>query len=160
MDLAYDKTGSLYRDKAGNPELVSSGNQDINDPHLRGHWDATAAPSAMLMAAAAAPDTWVPILTRMEKINSAGNPLYVTGLGWMEGVHVRGELTGTVVPSIVSLNHGMIALSLFQALSDDGLGVSGRAIWNDPTVRTKLNLYFQLFEKKAAATPAIPPKRR
>jgi hypothetical protein len=153
VEAQFQGTGSIYRDKSGNPELISSDNQDVHDPVLAANWDATVAPSAMLMAAAANPNRWAPILGKVESVQSGPDPLYVSGLGWMEGFHVKGPMQGQVVASQLSLNQGMITLSLFQATSDDGLGVSGRMLSRDPQISARMSEFYRRFDEKADATP-------
>ncbi|MGZ5278851.1 MAG: hypothetical protein ACXWC9_02850 [Pseudobdellovibrionaceae bacterium] len=153
-EALFQGSGSIYRDKAGNPDLVSTDNHDVHEPILRENWDATAAPSAMVMAAAASPATWAPILKELEKIKSADSALYLPGLGWTEGVHIKGVGKDQVVASQLSLNQGMIALSLFQMTSADGLSASARALYNNPQVREKLQKFYQMFDHIASQQDA------
>ena len=140
--------GSIYRDKGGNIDLVSSDNQDVNDPLLRKLWDGAFAPYALVMAAAAAPTEILPELNRLESLKSGRDSLYKKDLGWMEGYHVTGPLTGQVVAAQLSLNQGMLALSLLQIESADGLSASARALQKNEATRKRMQRFYKLFDDK------------
>ncbi len=140
--------GSIYRDKGGNLSLVSSDNADVNDPTLRKLWDGAFAPYALVMAAAASPEMIMPELNRLEKMHSDVDYLYHQKLGWMEGMHVTGPRKGEVVASQLSLNQGMLALSLLQLDSSDGLSASARAMNTNIVIRNKMQKFYQYFDKK------------
>ncbi len=146
----YQGEGSIYRDKGGNLSLVSSDNADVNDPVLRKLWDGAFAPYALVMAAVAAPEMILPELNRLEKQHSGADYLYSQKLGWMEGMHVTGRLTGQVVASQLSLNQGMLALSLLQMDSSDGLSASARAMNANPVIKSKLQKFYQHFDNKVS----------
>jgi hypothetical protein len=147
----YQGTGSIYRDKSGNIELVSSDNEDVHNPVLRDNWEGTVAPSAMVMAAAASPTTWAPVLSQLRETKSGDDPLYINQLGWMEGLHVRGDQKDQVVASQLSLNQGMMALSLFQIGSPDGLSTSARALRENEGIRAKLKSFYEYFDRLESA---------
>ncbi len=144
----YKGEGSIYRDKGGDVSLVSSDNADVNDPALRKLWDGAFAPYALVMAAAASPEKIMPVLNRLEKMHSGFDYLYHQHLGWMEGMHVTGPQKGEVVASQLSLNQGMLALSLLQLNSSDGLSASARAMNANAVVRSKMQKFYRYFDKK------------
>lgn len=150
----YKGEGSIYRDKGGNIELVSSENQDVKEPQLRKLWQAAFAPYALVMAASSAPEAIIPQLRRLENFKSNNDALYKSGLGWMEGMHVEGRQKGEVVASQLSLNQGMLALSLLQIEAVDGMSASARALYNNPTTRERMQAFYKLFDLKANSTPA------
>ena len=144
----YKGEGSIYRDKGGDVSLVSSDNADVNEPTLRKLWDGAFAPYALVMAAAASPEKIMPELNRLEKIHSGSDYLYHQKLGWMEGMHVTGPQKGEVVASQLSLNQGMLALSLLQLNASDGLSASARAMNANIRVRNKMQKFYHYFDKK------------
>ncbi len=144
----YKGEGTIYRDKGGDISLVSSDNADVNDPTLRKLWDGAFAPYALVMAAAASPEKIMPELNRLEEMHSGADYLYHPKLGWMEGMHVTGPQKGEVVASQLSLNQGMLALSLLQLNSPDGLSASARAMNANTVVRNKMQKFYRHFDKK------------
>ena len=140
--------GSIYRDKGGNIDLVSSDNQDVHEPLLRRNWDGAFAPYALVMAAAAAPNDILSELGRIESFKSGHDAIYKKGLGWMEGYHVTGSQKGEVVAAQLSLNQGMLALSLLQIESTDGLSASARALYKHSVTRKKMQRFYNLFDEK------------
>lgn len=139
---------SLYNDKAGNKDLVSSGNHDVLNEVLEKNWDGTFTPYALFMAATSNPAKFLPLFEKMQKIRSGDDSLYLPGLGWMDGLHISGELSGQVVPAQLAVNQGMIAMSLLQMQSPDGLSASGRAIHNNPQVQERIKIFYELFDQK------------
>jgi hypothetical protein len=139
---------SIYNDKAGNKGLVSSGNHDVLNETLEKTWDGTFTPYALFMAATANPAKFLPLFEKMQKIKSGDDSLYLPGMGWMDGLHVSGELSGQVVPAQLAVNQGMIGMSLLQMQSPDGLSASGRAIHNNPQVSERIKIFYELFDQK------------
>ncbi len=136
-----------YKAKSGDPALVSSKNADINDPETRQHWDTTFAPNALFMAATADPEKFVPLFEDLSHLKSGNDSLYSQRLGWMDGYQVDGAHKGQVIPIQLSLNQGMIALSLLQMQSPDGLSASSRALFNSPAIKSRLLIFYEMFEK-------------
>jgi hypothetical protein len=143
-----------YHDKAGIKLLVSSGNKDVFDPALEATWDGTFTPYALFMAATANPAKFLPLLAKIQNIRSGSNLIYISGLGWMDGLQLTGDTAGQVVPAQLAVNQGMIALSLLQMQSPDGLSASGRAIKENPIVSARLTAFFDLFDKQIAKKDA------
>ena len=142
------KKGPSYRDKAGNINVVSSDNNDVSDPRLRKNWDTTFTPYAMFMAATMDPLKFLPIFSQMQDIKSDSNHLYLPKMGWMDGLQVKGPSKGQVIPAQLSLNQGMIALSLLQMLAPDGMSISSRALYDDPVIRGRLQHFYELLDEK------------
>ena len=136
-----------YKDKAGDRSLVSADNNDLNDPRLSKSWDSTFAPYALFMAAAIDPDKFKSTWRNLETISSGGNRLYVRGMGWMDGLHVSGPYKGQVVPAQLALNQGMIALSLLQMQSADGMNVGARAMFENPQVHARLSRFYAMIAR-------------
>lgn len=149
----YKGEGTIYRDKGGNIDLVSTANQDVNDPVLRNVWQGAFAPYALMMAAAGLPETLIPIAKTLEPMKSGNDSLYISTLGWMEGAHVQGAQKNEVVAAQLSLNQGMGALSLLQIVSPDGLSASARALNKNVNTRARLQQFYAMFDVKAASIP-------
>ena len=143
--------GPPYRDKAGNKSVVSSGNGDLANPQLARNWDGAVMPYALFMAAISNPEDFMPIFSGMQTIVSGDNPLYIPSLGWMDALHVKGNMKGQVVPAQLSLNQGMIALSLIQMLAPDGMGLSGKTLYENSEIRERLDTFYSLFDRKLEA---------
>ncbi|HUP57099.1 MAG TPA: hypothetical protein VM598_06580 [Bdellovibrionota bacterium] len=140
-----------YHGKAGSPSLVSSGHAELGQPEYRRLWDLVFTPHAAVLAAIGDPVSQGRALGAAEAIVGPGGvPLYVPGLGFMDGLHVGGDYRGRVVPVQLSLDQGMIALALEQILSADGLGPSGRALAGDPRASGRLRRYYALIDQKIA----------
>lgn len=139
---------SIYNDKAGNKNLVSSDNKDVLDAAMSEKWDDTFTPYALFMAATSNPAKFLPLFEKMQTIKSGNDSLYLPGMGWMDGLHVSGELAGQVVPAQLAVNQGMIAMSLLEMQSADGLSASARAIHHNPQVSQRLKIFYELFDQK------------
>ncbi len=139
-----------YKDKAGNKNLVSSDNQDLSDLKFRKSWDSTFSPYALMMAATSNPEKFVPLFSEMKNLKSGQDLFYRPAMGWMDAFEVKGSTKGQVVPAQISLNQGMITLSLFQMQSPDGLGVSGRTLYKNSEVRSRIAQFYRLADEKIA----------
>ncbi len=137
-----------YVGQAGDPVLVSSDHEEIRDPQKLKFWDTSMTPHAAVMAATINPTLHAPILAHLESLKSGTNRLYMRGLGFMDGYHVKGAYEGKVVPVQLSLDQGMIELALGQIESPDGLSPSSRALRNNPPVFKKLAEYYDLLSRK------------
>ncbi len=84
---------------------------------------------------------------------SATDRLYQPGLGWMDGYYVDGPLKNRVVPVLISLDQGMIALSIFSILSPDGHHVGSKSIVDNPEVEARLSRAYEAINAKLAALP-------
>ncbi len=147
-EQTIQKIALIYNDKSGEKTLVSSANQDLNNPVLNQHWDETFSAYALFMAATAQPTKFMPILKNIESTKSGNDVFYRPGFGWMDGLHVSGLFTGQVVAAQLAINQGMIALSLLQMQSADGLGASGRAMNKNPKIRERLKYVYKVFDQK------------
>ena len=118
-----------YNGKAGTVELAASINQDVHDQALRAYWDLSFTPHAAFLAASVRPDLYAGILARAETLEGqtagATNLLYHADYGWMDGYFVRGVRRGQVVPVILSLDQGIIALAAINAA---GAGASSSGV--------------------------------
>ena len=137
-----------YKDKAGNKKLVSSDNKDLIDLKLRKHWDSTFSPYALMMAATSNPNELIPLFSEMKNFKSGEDLFYRPEMGWMEALEVKGQGKGQVVPAQISLNQGMIALSLLQMQATDGLSLSGRSVYKNKAVRTRLEEFYRMADEK------------
>ncbi len=137
-----------YKDKAGNKNLVSSDNQDLNNLKFRKNWDSTFSPYALMMAATSNPKQIIPLFSEMKDFKSGQDLFYRPEMGWMEAFEVKGQAKGQVVPAQISLNQGMIALSLFQMQAPDGLSISGRAMYKNQEVRSRLKEFYKFADDK------------
>jgi len=138
----------VYRDKSGHRELVSKDNNDLHDPQMGEVWDQTIQPYALFMAATSNPSRIIEMLETIETAKLATPGLYVPTMGWVDGLHVGETKNSEVVPAQLSLNQAMIALSLLQMHSVDGMSPSGRAIQAVPSVRERMQRFYDLVEKK------------
>lgn len=137
-----------YKDKSGIQALVCSDNNDLKIPDLKRNWDSTFTPYAFFMASTSNPSKFMPLLDGAAKLMTGNQSLYSPLLGWMDGYEVTGVLKGEVVPAQLSLNQGMIALSLLQMQKIDGLSASSRALFADPIIKARLMIFYQLFDRK------------
>jgi len=140
--------GPDYWGKAGSPELVSLGHQDVKNASDRALWDEVFTPHAAFLAATADPKAFGPWLKHAESLRSGKNTLYVRGFGFMDGYHVRGADQGRVVPVQLSLDQGMIALALQQIEDSHGYGFSGKALSRDPEASARLKRFYQAIDRK------------
>jgi hypothetical protein len=130
-----------YNGKSGSPDLVSSKNNDINQKDQREKWDQVFTPHAAILAAASIPEDFVSVLKAAESLGKNG-PLYRPGLGWLDGYTLKGKNEGMVVPVFLSLDQAMIALSLSQILSKDGMTVANRASFENPEIKKRLHEFY------------------
>lgn len=137
-----------YKDKAGNTALVSSDNKDLADVSLRKTWDSTFTPYALFMAGAAEPEKYIPLIATLENIMSGETSFYISKIGFMDGLHVAGDSRGQIVPAQLSLNQGMIALSLLQMQAPDGMSLSSRLLFGEAKIRERLKEFYQVLDKK------------
>ena len=79
--------------------------------------------------------------------------LYQPGLGWMDGYYVSGPHKGKVIPVLISLDQGMIALSIFSILSADGHHIGSKSLMANPKVHARLIRAYQSIDKKMASIP-------
>lgn len=92
--------------------------------------------------------SFLPILKKTESIKSGNNPLYIKGMGWADALHVVGPDAGTVVPAQEAISQAVIAISLMQIQSADGLSASGRALFKNQKIRTRMKLAYQIVDGK------------
>ncbi len=143
-----------YVGRSGSLDLVSTAHVEAKNPEDRALWSSCFTPHAAILASTAAPGKFAETLRKMETLGQGGERLYVPGYGFMDGYHVTGPYAGKVVPVVLSLDQGMIALSLAQVKAADGFGPSGRALWNDPIVRERLRAFYRLVDEKLRRTHA------
>jgi|GEM_PF-1235507 len=136
-----------YNGKSGSPDLVSSRNDDLRHHNHREKWDAVFTPHAAILAAASIPEEFIYALKSAETLGHNG-PLYRPGLGWLDGHTLKGKNEGMVVPVFLSLNQGMIALSLSQILAEDGMTVANRTSYQNDEVRKKLEEFYREVDEK------------
>ena len=139
-----------YKDKTGNLVVVSTDARDKHDATLAMEWESTFTPYALFMAATANPSRILPFFHGIESLGSGNSKLYDRVFGWMDAYHLEGNYTNQAVPVQLALNQGMIALSLLQIGSVDGLSPSGRALWRNAEVRTTLAMFYQWLDQKLA----------
>lgn len=137
-----------YKDKAGNHALISSRNSDQFNPSMKHLWDTTFTPYALFMAASLNPNKFAGILGEAQKAAWKDNRLYVDGMGWMDGIHVSGPHKGQVVSAQLSLNQGMIALSLLRMRANDKMNLSSRALFENPEIRKRLQEFYRAFDDR------------
>ena len=138
----------VYTDKAGNKDLVSAINKDINNPYYEANWDMTFTPYALFMAATTAPDYFIPIIKQIQTMTHNGRAIYLDQMGWMDGMSLAKDSTDAIVPAQIAVNQGMVALSLLQMSSSDGLSASGRALLQNQDVQKNLKYLYQLIDQK------------
>ena len=137
-----------YKDKTGNLVVVSTDARDQHDTTLAMEWESTFTPYALFMAATSNPSRILPLFHGIESLGSGNSKLYDRVFGWMDAYHLEGNYTNQAVPVQLALNQGMIALSLMQIGSVDGLSPSGRALWRNAEIRTTLAMFYQLLDQK------------
>ena len=145
----------IYQDKAGNKDLVSTDSRDVLEPHFAGKWDSVFTPYALFMAATA-DHSLLSHFSKIENVQSGLNKLYSQDLGWMDGLHVAADLKGQVVPAQLSLNQGMVALSLLEIEASDGMSLSARALYRNPETRARLKLFYKYFDEKINNLTTMP----
>lgn len=131
-----------YNGKAGNPALVATQNQDIEVPYLRQKWDAVFTPHAAFIALPIMPKEITQSLQNAENLGEDFK-FYVEGLGWLDGLHLKGSEKGKVVPVYLSLDQTMIALSLAQVLAPDQMTVGNRALFEHPEANYRIQNFYQ-----------------
>jgi hypothetical protein len=144
----YQKPFAVYNDKAGNKELVSSANKDLHDPEYFKNWDQTFTPYALFMAATTNPEKFLPLIENIKNINFNNGSLYLSEVGWLDGLNLSPELVNKVVPAQLAVNQGMIALALLQMQSTDGKSASGRALYKDQKVKERMKLFYEILDAK------------
>ncbi len=150
--------GASYNGKAGHPELVSAEHVDVLDPVLREQWDKVVTPHALVLAATHEPSLILSSLKKAEQIGKDQDfKLYEAGWGWMDGVHVRGKNKGEVVPVQLSLDQGMIALTLARLLAPNRQSVSETALIHNPEASKRLDDFYRQLQLKLA--PLLSPKQ-
>lgn len=142
------RVGDQYNDKAGDRNLVSIKNGDITNPEYAERWDQTFSPYALMMAATSNPNKFIPIFHSLESIQTNNNKFYFENLGFMDGLHLNEQIKDQVVPMQISVNQGMMALSLLQIKSRDQMTPSGRSLFNNKEVRARLRFFYSKLEKK------------
>jgi hypothetical protein len=142
-----------YVGKAGSPALVSADHQEFRGESHRKDWDRVVTPHAIFLAAATNPGAFSNSLSKAEKLGSQDR-LYEPEVGWMDGIHVRQEHRGKVIPVQLSLDQSMIALSLLEMKSSDNRTSPSRLLESDPQVRSRLGQYYSAMEPRLASTPA------
>ena len=141
-----------YNGHSGSPELVSDFNSDFKKYEFRKNWDLSVTPHAIMLAATANPTKYAPILQKSEKIQDDQLFLYNNTFGWLDGVHVKGKYTGKIVPIILSLDQGMLALSLMKILSQDSSTLSARALQNH-MANLEIKRFYKLLNQKITQLP-------
>ena len=137
-----------YNGHSGSPDLVSDFNFDFKKDQFRQYWDLVVTPHAIMMAASVAPLKYAPIMQKCEKLHDDQLSLYSNELGWLDGMHVKGKHVGRIVPILLSLDQGMIALSLIKILSKDSKTLSARALQKNTLINAKIIHFYKLLEKK------------
>jgi hypothetical protein len=84
---------------------------------------------------------------------TAKDQMYQPGLGWMDGYYVKGPLANKVIPVLISLDQGMIALSIFSILSTDGHHVGSKSITKNAVVEARLRRAYKAIDDKLASLP-------
>lgn len=148
-----------YEGKSGSIDLVSTAHVDVNDPKYRENWSSVFTPHAAIIASTVDPARFEEVFRKMETIGTAGDPLYRKGFGFFDGYHVKGRYKGRVVPVMLSLDQGMIALAIAQMRSADGLSPSARALQSHPEVHRRLQQFYTAADRKLrAVTQAVESK--
>ncbi len=136
-----------YSGHLGNVELVSRYNSDLHNSELRSRWESVVTPHAIMLATPENPRSYLAILKDAESLGGAQS-LYQSGLGWMDALHVNGPHKGKVVPVQLSLNQGMIALSLIRLLDENHLSASARYLEKNPLTRRRLQKVYESIDEK------------
>ncbi len=136
-----------YNGKSGSPELVSTRNEDFRNDFFRLHWDEVFTPHAAFLVAPFQPDVFAKIFQLAESLGTQYS-LYQPGRGWLDGLHVKGQQRGLVVPVFLSLDQAMIALASSQIISQEGMTVGSRAVYRDRKIRAKLFKFYCKLDQK------------
>ena len=134
-----------YNGKAGSPELVSSTNRDFQEPYLRERWDEVFTPHAAFLAASFFPQEFETTLLGAESLGS-NRSLYVEGLGWLDGFHLKGENKGKTVPVFLTLDQEMIALSIAQINAPHHRLMGSEVLFQNRQIQERLRKYFLLLQ--------------
>jgi hypothetical protein len=142
-----------YVGKAGTPGLVSADHQEFRDAAHRKDWDRVVTPHAVFLAAATNPAAFSAPLRKAERVG-ADEKLYDREVGWMDGVHVRHEHRGKVIPVQLSLDQSMIALSLLEMRAPDNRTTASRLLGADPMVHSRLQSFYSAMEPRLSGSAA------
>lgn len=143
-----------YNGEAGSPFLVSHLNKEITVPALKDSWDQVYTPHAAFLAATSKPDVFAEKFIKAENLISPQGKLYRDAVGWMDGLYVKGEQVGQVVPDVLSLDQTMSALAILQILSPDGLLTGQRALASDPNTNKRMVDYYERVDHMLSLIPA------
>ena len=145
-----------YIGEEGSPELVV--NPQYCDQPFQSRWNALYAPHAAFMAASTScknADALAASFTATQDYASGPDHLYTRGIGWADAVWVKPQMdtTGLVVPEVLSLDQGMLALGLLRMKDSHGLGPSADALYSNPQIRARLKQYFKAVDQKLDQSP-------
>ncbi|MDB5037963.1 MAG: cellobiose phosphorylase, partial [Bacteriovoracaceae bacterium] len=146
-----------YNGNIGSPELVYTSHREFQMASARDLWDSAVSPHAAILSLPNAREDHQTLnhllhsLYKAEDLKSGEDHLYEPGLGWLDSFYVRGPNQGRVVPVQLAVDQEMIALSLIQMLSKDGLTPTSRALHNDEKIRSSLKYYYEQLDQKFLA---------
>ena len=144
-----------YNGLAGLKALATTWNHRVCKPVLAEKWQQVYTLHAVALAAGSSdPDTFAPQFEGlMSYQDQSGNHVFNKHIGFSDGISVEGSHKGDVVPTVLSLDNEMLALSLMQA-RDSNSGPSASALANDPGTRRRLQVFYQAVDRKyATVTP-------
>jgi hypothetical protein len=142
-----------YNGHVGSLSLVSTFNLEALIPSIRDIWEQVVSPHALFLMATVDPQRLFPEIRGMESLTDGHKTLYHQELGWLDGLHVNGSANGHIVPALLALDQTIIALSLIQLMSSDGLLSSARLLQQDPARVERLNEYYGEIEHLMSRRP-------
>lgn len=133
-----------YLGGAGHRPLISHLNDDRHSAEHSELRERASTLHAVFLAALFDRDAYLKRLQNAEQLSSGGYPLFHDQLGWMDSYHLKGPNRHQVVPMILSLDQGMVGLSLARWRSGDNENVVSRTLKNNITVAKRLHqIYLQ-----------------
>lgn len=136
-----------YRGQLGHPSLVSRINSEFQKTKERAAWDQVMTPHALFLALNSRNlHRFQKSFHNMEDVADFGGGLYRKGWGFMDALHVKGPYRGQVVPSVLALDHLMIALSILKQTSEEGLAFERNFIL-DSSKKEKLTHFYRLLDQ-------------
>lgn len=136
-----------YKDKSGIKRLISSHNRDVDNEPLFLSWENLVTPHALFMAATTNPEVFAAAISAARSIRLEDRAFYHRDMGWMDALVLKQNSEPDIIPAQLSLNQGMIALSILQMSHPTGLSLSSRSLFQNPEIRKRLQIFYKLLDE-------------